>query len=67
MSKWRSVGYSLELMFEPTRVVAELYDADDRSHSDPPIMATEGATADEAVKALFERITLDVDDDDEDN
>ena len=60
MSKWRSAGYALELMFTPTGVEVELYDADLRHEM--PIATQTGATADDAVRALFERITLDVDD-----
>lgn len=63
MSGWRSVGYKLELMFTPTGVEVELYAADEPH--DPPIASQTGATADDAVRALFERVTLDVEDGDE--
>jgi hypothetical protein len=63
MSGWRSVGYALELMFSPTGVTVELYAADEPH--DAPIATQTGATADDAVRALFERVTLDVDDDEE--
>jgi len=64
MSKWRSVGYTMELMFTPTGVEVELYPADEPHAA--PIATQTGATADDAVRALFERITLDVTDE-EDN
>lgn len=62
MSGYRSAGYRLELMFTPTGVTAELYAADEPH--DAPIASQTGATADDAVRALFERVTLDVEDDD---
>lgn len=63
MSKYRSVGYALELMFTPTGVEVELYAAD--APGEMPIASQTGATADDAVRALFERVTLDVTDEDE--
>ena len=65
MSGWRSVGYSLELMFSPTGVTVELFDPDE--HGGPPIASQTGATADDAVRALFERVTLDVPADNQEN
>jgi hypothetical protein len=63
MSGYRSAGYALELMFTPTGVEVELYAADEPH--DSPIASQTGATADDAVRALFERVTLDVNDDEE--
>ena len=60
MSKYRSVGYALELMFTPTGVEVELYPADEPNGM--PIAQATAATADLAVAELISTITFDVDD-----
>jgi sugar (pentulose or hexulose) kinase len=63
MRGYRSVGYALELMFTPTTVEATLYPADEPHAA--PIHQTHAATADEAVRALIEHVTFDVDDEED--
>lgn len=56
MSGYKSVGLALELMFTPEGVTVELYAAD--APHEAPIASVTAATADEAVRDLFDSITL---------